>query len=61
MAKWDVRIYGKLPQMLELDADTKEEAENEALNEIYSGLEIEVVAQEPQKPFLVENPKASRR
>jgi hypothetical protein len=51
--KWDIRIHGKVPEQLEIEAATKDEAENEALNEIFSGLEI-VTEPQIQKPFLVE-------
>jgi hypothetical protein len=50
--KFDIRIHGNVPQQLEIEAANKDEAENEALNEIFSGLEI-VVEPQTQKPFLV--------
>lgn len=59
MAKWLIKVIGKLPEMLEIEAANKDEAENDALNEVFAGIEILVEpAPEQTKLFIVQREKS---
>ena len=54
MAKYLVRVMGKMPEQLEVEAANEWEAENDALNEAMAGIEFVVeLIPEPPKLFLV--------
>lgn len=53
--KWHIRVVGKLPEQLELEADSLDEAENQALNEVFDGIELIVEPiDETPRLFLVQ-------
>lgn len=59
MAKFEVRVTGSVPQQFSIEADSKDDAENEALNLVVEQLDITIEAENP-KPFLVRSQKKCR-